>query len=106
ERRAIRWLQDEGLIDEAVADAALAARDDPPVQRALDPYAVAREVRAQLRVLYKKRLRRLLLVGSWARGNASPTSPVELVVVLDRMESSYSEHLQMDDVLWRTSLLH
>jgi hypothetical protein len=106
EQRAIRWLQYEGLIEAEVADAAVAAREEAPAARPLDPHEVAREVADDLRALYRGRLRRIVLVGDWARGTASADSPIELLVALDRVESPYAEHRAMDEALWRRSLLN
>ena len=58
---------------------------------------------ADLRALYGVRLRRILLFGSWARGDAHPESDIDLLVVLDQVDSPWDELLMMDDVLWRHS---
>lgn len=64
---------------------------------------LVRAVTEDLRALYGKRLRRVLLFGSWARGDAHPDSDVDLLVVLDRMTSPWDELRRMDEVLWRHS---
>jgi uncharacterized protein UPF0158/nucleotidyltransferase-like protein len=106
EQRAIRWLLDEGLIDRASAERALADRPEPDVAEvsgAFDPHEVAREVARDLRRMYGDRLRSVLLFGSWARGDAHPESDIDLLVVLDRVESVWDELRQMDPILWRHS---
>jgi len=75
----------------------------PPVGL-LDPLAVAQSVAAELRGLYGTRLRKVLLFGSWARGDAHPESDIDLLVVLDEVGSVWEEQQRMDDVLWRNSL--
>jgi Nucleotidyltransferase domain len=46
----------------------------------------------------------VLLFGSWARGDAHPESDIDLLVVIDGLESAWHELRAMDDVLWRHSL--
>jgi predicted nucleotidyltransferase len=107
ERRAIAWLAAEGLIDERVADQAIEARPDPEppeISGAFDAHTIAAEVAADLRDLYGERLRSVILFGSWARGDADPESDIDLLVVLDRVDSSWDERRRMRDVLWRHSL--
>jgi hypothetical protein len=106
ERRAIRWLVDEGLVDEAVAERAIDERPDPELLELsgpFDPHEVARDVAHDLRRLYGNRLRRVLLFGSWARGDAHPESDIDLLVVLDHVDSVWDELRRMDALLWRHS---
>jgi predicted nucleotidyltransferase len=106
ERRAIRWLADEGLVDEAVAESAIEERPDPDLPElagAFDPHEVARDVARDLRRLYGDRLRSTLLFGSWARGDAHPESDIDLLVVLDQVDSVWDELRRMDALLWRHS---
>jgi predicted nucleotidyltransferase len=107
ERRAIEWLCDEGLVEPAVAEQALTERPDPEppeLSGAFDPYAIARALGEDLRELYGNRLKRVLLFGSWARGDAHPESDVDLLVVLDRVESPWEELRRMADILDRYSV--
>jgi predicted nucleotidyltransferase len=107
ERRAIEWLANEGLIEASVAERAIAERPDPDLPElsgAFDPKEIAGAVADELRRLYGGRLRRVLLFGSWARGDAHPESDVDLLVVLDRVDSVWEELERMDDILWRHSL--
>jgi len=106
ERRAIMWLVDEKLVDQAVAERAIAERPDPELidlSGPFDPHQIAREVGQDLRGLYGDRLNRVLLFGSWARGDAHPESDIDLLVVLDRVDSVWDELRRMDPVLWRHS---
>ena len=107
ERRAIEWLRDEGLITEADADRAVAARPDPPGPEApesFDPQAIARAVADDLRALYGRRLRRVILYGSWARGDARPDSDIDLLIVLDRVDDRFEERHVMSEILYKHSL--
>lgn len=107
ERRAIEWLRDEGVIGDEEADRALAARPDPdlpPISWPFDPEEIARAVAADLRRLYDKRLRKVVLFGSWARGDAHPESDIDLLLVLDRVDDVWREHDRIDGILYRHSL--
>jgi Uncharacterised protein family (UPF0158)/Nucleotidyltransferase domain len=106
ERRAIRWLLEEGLIDEGSADRAIAERPDPEsseLSGPFNPHEVARDVAHELRRLYGDRLSKVVLFGSWARGDAHSESDIDLLVVLDRVDSLWEELRQMDSVVWRHS---
>ena len=103
-RRALEWLEESRLITSAEAERALAEHADPEPEElsgAFDPQETARSVAAELRELYGDRLRRVLLFGSWARGDAHPESDVDVLVVLDRVESAWKELDAMEPVLWR-----
>jgi hypothetical protein len=105
ERRALRWLAGKGLIDDAVAERAIAQRPDPPPPASAgDRFALARAVADDLRTLFGDRLQRVLVFGSSARGDADPESDLDLLVVLDDMRSAWDEGARMDDVLWRHTL--
>jgi len=107
ECRAIDWLLDHGLIDQAAGEAALVARPDaesPELGGPLDVEAIVSSVAGELRSLYGRRLRRIELFGSWARGEATPESDVDLLVVLDEMVSPWVELRAMEPILWRHSL--
>jgi len=106
QRRAIQWLADEELVERAVAEREARAREDPPLPElaaGFDPVQIAEAVAEDLSALYGARLRRVLLFGSWARGDAHPESDIDLLVVLDRVESPWEELRRMDEILWRHS---
>lgn len=106
ERRALAWLRDQGLVDEHAVDAAIEARPDPEselLSGSFDARELAADVAADVRELYGDRLREVLLFGSWARGDAHPESDVDLLIVLDEVESSFQERRRMDDILWKHS---
>jgi hypothetical protein len=106
ERRAIRWLLDERLIDDASAASAFAQRPEPELavlSGTFDAHEIARKTARDLRQMYGGRLRAVLLFGSWARGDAHPDSDIDLLVVLDRVESVWEELRQLDPILWRHS---
>jgi hypothetical protein len=107
DRRAIGWLADQGLVEQTAADRELEARPDPQLPElaaGFDPVEVATAVAGDLRALYGARLRGVLLFGSWARGDAHPESDIDLLVVLDTVDSPWEELRRMDETLWRHSL--
>jgi predicted nucleotidyltransferase len=107
ERRALEWLRDEGLVDAAAAERAARERPDPDLpllSGPFDPRAIAERAAGDLRSLYGARLRKVVLSGSWARGDAHLESDIHLVVVLDRVDSPWDELRRMDDVLWEHSV--
>jgi hypothetical protein len=109
ERRAIEWLSEHGLVAPADAERAMARRPDPgqtDLPGLLDVHGLARRVALDLRRLYRDRLKRVLLLGAWARGDAHPESEVELVVVLDSVSDRWEEKRRMDRVMWRHSIRH
>ncbi len=106
ERRAIEWLLARSLIDSEAAGRALAERKDPEmpaISGSFDADEIARAIARDLRELYGDRLRKVLLIGSWARGEAHLDSDIDLLVVLDRVESGWEEAKRMDEILWRHS---
>jgi predicted nucleotidyltransferase len=109
ERRALQWLASAGLVGETEAEQAIAERPDPEppaLRQPLDPHAIAREVAGELRELYGARLKQVLLFGSWARGDAHPESDIDLLVVLDRVDSRRAERERMDEIMDRHSFEH
>jgi hypothetical protein len=107
ERRAIEWLAERGLVEPAAAEEAVASRAEPAVEDLpglLDAHGVAGRVMRDLRRLYRDRLRRLLMIGAWARGDAHPESELELLVVLDSVPDRWEERRRMDRVMWRHSM--
>jgi len=107
ERRAIEWLRDENLISDEEADRGIAARSDPQLPAIAGPFdaeQIARDVTQDLRRLYGDRLRKVVLFGSWARGDAHPESDIDLLVVLDRVDDRWREHRRMSEILDHHSL--
>ena len=106
ERRALEWLMAKELVGRAAAERAVLERGDPELPELsgpFDPHEVARAAAEDLRSLYGDRLRQVLLFGSWARGDAHPESDIDLLVVLDHIDSVWDELRRMDPILWRRS---
>jgi hypothetical protein len=107
ERRAVEWLAEQGFVDRAAAERAMAERADPAMPslpELHDAQGVAARVTRDLRRLYGDRLRRVSIIGAWARGDAHPESELELLVVLDSVEDRWEERRRMDRVMWRHSI--
>jgi hypothetical protein len=103
-RRALDWLVAERLVDPQEAERERPADPElPELGGSFDPLAIAHAVAEDLRALYGDRLRRVLLFGSWARGDAHPESDIDLLVVLDDISSTWGEQQRMDGILWRHS---
>ena len=64
-------------------------RAAPPVPDKLEE--TLRWATGRLREIYGPRLKRLVLFGSWARGDARPSSDVDLLVVLEGPVTSIEE---------------
>lgn len=106
-RRALDWLADEGLVERTAADAARDAAFDPELPQlgdSFDATAVSRDVADDLRALYGDRLQRIVLFGSWARGDADEESDLDLLVVLDDVRSTLTERERMSDLLWKRTI--
>ena len=105
ERRAIAWLVEARLVDPEAAQRVVVASDaeSPLLGTPFEPHGIARDVARDLRRLYGERLMSVVLFGSWARGDAHPESDIDLLVVLDHVESVWDELRHMDPLLWRHS---
>jgi uncharacterized protein (UPF0332 family) len=109
QRRAVEWLAEEGVLPSAVVEKVLADRAVPVVSQPqdarppVDGQLLAQRIGEELEGILGDRLRDVVLVGSRARGQAHPESDIDLLVVLDRVESVWIERERMDEVLWRHS---
>jgi uncharacterized protein len=73
------------------------------LEAAKDPnegITIARDAAARLRAAYGKRLRDVVLFGSWIRGQAHEESDVDLLVILDEMADRAAETARIVDVLF------
>jgi hypothetical protein len=107
ERRAIEWLIEHEIIGPESAERAIAERADPEagdLPGLLDAHGLAHRVTRDLRRMYRARLRGVLMIGAWARGDAHPESEVELLVVLDGYTSRWIEKRRMEQTMWRHSI--
>jgi len=54
--------------------------------------------------VYGKKLKRIILYGSYARGMASKDSDIDLMIVLSEMESAFSEIERLTEIKFDISL--
>ena len=73
----------------------------PPVSGKLKE--MLRWATGRLREIYGPRLKRLVLFGSWARGDAQPKSDVDLLVVLEGPAGAYKEAKRSSRVATRAA---
>ena len=52
---------------------------------------ILEEVKARLEAIYRDRLRGIVLFGSWARGDATDGSDIDLLILLDGVQDPVSE---------------
>lgn len=65
---------------------------------------ILEEFKRELRRIYGPRLRRLILYGSYARGEAEGGSDIDLLVVLDRTDDPLSERERLSEVIFKLAL--
>jgi Uncharacterised protein family (UPF0158) len=109
ERRAIDWLSDHGLVDPAAAEEARGTHKEPdPAEMpgVLDAHGILRQLAGELKRLYGRRLRQVILAGAWARGDAVPDSAIELITVVDPLPNPWQEKRRMDRIVSRHSMRH
>ena len=64
------------------------------------------EFKKEIARLYSKRLKEMILYGSWARGNATEDSDIDLMIVLDGDIAPGREIDRMIDIITDTNLRH
>lgn len=102
-RRALEWLAAAGAVDPAAVRAAIDSLREPQdrqLGRPLDVRALVEQVAQELLKVHGERLRKVVLFGSWARGDADAESDVDLLVVLDRVESRRRARRRAQDLLF------
>lgn len=98
-------MQGTGFVARRIGWERMSVNPETAQSGSLDAVAIAGAVAADLKGLYGDRLRRVILFGSFARGEGDPgESDIDLMVVLDRVESRFEEVYRMSDVLYRHSL--
>ncbi|MFP5345409.1 MAG: UPF0158 family protein [Actinomycetes bacterium] len=106
-RRAVEWLVEAGLVSEVAAQRYLDAHPlphQPELTGVFDVEALCRSVVRDLRQVYGSRMKRVVLFGSWARGEASEESDVDLLVVLPGDVDPITERRRVAHPVWLQSL--
>ncbi|MGA2916697.1 MAG: nucleotidyltransferase domain-containing protein [Sedimentisphaerales bacterium] len=65
---------------------------------------ILKEFRENITQLYKKRLKNIILYGSWARGNATDDSDIDLAIVLEGDVAAGREIDRMIDIITEINL--
>jgi predicted nucleotidyltransferase len=65
---------------------------------------ILEELRSELKQLYKGRFKRLILYGSYARGEATENSDIDVVAVIEGIENPVKELGKLSDLISRLSL--
>jgi uncharacterized protein len=68
--------------------------------------AILAQLRSRLEEVYGPRLRGLYLYGSYARGDAAPGSDLDVLLVLDRVDSYWAEIDRSGHIASELSLQH
>jgi predicted nucleotidyltransferase len=106
-RRTLTWLVDEELVSETAAQHYADAHPlpaQPELSGPFDAEALATAVTQDLRDFYGESLLRVLLYGSWARGDAAQDSDVDLLAVLAEDPDPIAERVRIADLVWQQSL--
>lgn len=67
---------------------------------------IIREFKKEIKKLYNKRLKKIILYGSWARNEGTDDSDIDLVIILDELLSPGKEIDNMIDVITDINLKH
>lgn len=67
---------------------------------------ILQEFKAEIKQLYGRKLKNVLLYGSWARGDATEDSDMDLVVTLDGSVTPGKEIDRMIDIITDVNLKH
>jgi predicted nucleotidyltransferase len=78
--------------------------DLAPAQDPGEGLQIAEVAARLLKDEYGDRLRRIVLFGSWVRGEAHEESDIDLIIVLDEIDSRASERDRLVDVLYDLEL--
>jgi predicted nucleotidyltransferase len=62
-------------------------------------FRILRELKAKLLDIYNGRMKHLILYGSYARGEATASSDIDLLLVLEDYENSWEEEKRIEDVV-------
>jgi predicted nucleotidyltransferase len=67
---------------------------------------ILKEFREELENLYQKRLKSIILYGSWARGDATEDSDIDVLIVLEGKVIPGKEIDRMIDIITEINLKH
>ncbi len=67
---------------------------------------ILKEFRDEIEKLYSKRLKSIILYGSWARGDATEESDIDVLIILEGEVIPGKEIDRMIDIITETNLKH
>lgn len=67
---------------------------------------ILEEVKRRLNDIYGDKLKGIILYGSYARGDFSEGSDIDLIILLEYMEESSAEREKYFDVIWELELIY
>lgn len=67
-------------------------------------HPILRPLTRELKKIYGSRLQKVVLFGSYARGEATPASDIDILVVLDNFKNTYKESSRLSPLLANLSL--
>jgi len=62
------------------------------------------EIKPTLKKVYGKRLKRIILYGSHARGEATEGSDIDLLILLENAKNFWEEREKVADFIWKLDL--
>jgi predicted nucleotidyltransferase len=65
---------------------------------------ILKEVKTKLKEIYKSRLKKIILYGSFARGDDTDGSDIDLIILLKDMKDSINERKNYFDTIWKLDL--
>jgi len=65
---------------------------------------ILNEVKKTLKNIYGNKLKKIILYGSYARGEAEEGSDIDLIILLDRMAEYIQERKKYFDAIWELDL--
>lgn len=66
--------------------------------------SVLSDVKENLKKIYGRRLKKIILYGSYARGEATEGSDIDIIILLEDMKNSLSERDKFFDAIWQLDL--
>jgi predicted nucleotidyltransferase len=70
------------------------------------PETSLEQLKDKVQEIYGPRFRRMILYGSYARGEAQEGSDVDILLVLKNVSDPLAERERLSDVLWQLALEH
>lgn len=65
---------------------------------------ILEEVKVRLKKIYGDKLKDIILYGSYARGDFSHGSDIDLIIILEDLKETSSEHERYFDEIWEIEL--